>query len=103
LTRNLSFKSKEENVRITSQSPKEIIKSLQKEGFKEILIAGGGKTNSGFLKEKLIDEIYLDIEPIIVENGVPLFAENNFEAKLKLIGTKKLSPNEIQLHYKVIK
>ena len=85
------------------KSPKEAISMLKKKGFGKVLVAGGGKLNSSFMKQKLIDEIYLDIEPIIFGRGIQLFKEDIFEAKLKLIGTKKLNFNTIQLHYKIIK
>ena len=55
------------------------------------------------LLENLIDELYLDVEPIVFGTGIRLFKEEDFEAKLKLVETKKLSANEMQLHYEVIK
>ncbi len=76
---------------------------LKKKGFKTALVGGGGKLNSAFMKDGLVDEIYLDIEPLIFGKGIKLFADAKFEASLELIGIKKLSKNEIQLHYKVKK
>jgi riboflavin biosynthesis pyrimidine reductase len=67
------------------------------------LVAGGGKLNGSFMKEGLIDDIYLDVEPTILGNGIKLFGDRELEKKLRLIGMKRLSRNEIQLHYKVIK
>lgn len=86
-----------------AKSPQEALNILEKQKFKTIMVCGGGGLNSSFVKEDLVDEIYLDIEPIIFGRGIKLFAEANFETKLELIGTKKLSKNEIQLHYKVKK
>ena len=71
--------------------------------FETVIIAGGGILNSSFLKEGLIDELYLDIEPIAFGKGINVFENEDFEANLELLETKQLSPNEIQLHYKVIK
>ncbi len=84
-----------------AHSPKGALRLLK--DFKEIVVAGGGLLNSSFMKENLIDEIYLDVEPILFGRGIRLFAEDDFETKLELIGTKKLSNSEIQLHYKVKK
>ncbi len=86
---------------LTAISPKEALKMLKK--FKEIIVAGGGILNNSFLAENLIDEIYLDVEPIIISKGIPLFNGKEFERKLKLIGQKKIGENEIQLHYEVLK
>ena len=82
-------------------SPEESLDKLK--DFETVIIAGGGILNSSFLKEGLVDEIYLDIEPIIIGKGISIFENKDFEIKLELLETRQLSPNEIQLHYKVIK
>jgi len=86
-----------------AKSPKEALKILKEKNFAKALIAGGGILKSSFMKEKLIDKIYLDIEPSVFGKGIKLFSDNDFEAKLELIGTKSLSKNTIQLHYKILK
>lgn len=83
------------------KTPKDALSLLA--DFEEVLIVGGGILNTSFLKEKLIDEIYLDIEPIIFGKGIPLFSPENINFDLKLIDTKKISDNTLQLHYQVIK
>lgn len=103
MTKTTSLKSDNPNITFTNQSPKKTLELLQEQGFNEALITGGGKLNSSFIKENLIDEIYIDIEPTILGKGIKLFSDGDFEANLELIETKKLSPNEIQLHYKVKK
>lgn len=83
------------------KSPKEALEFLKDQ--KQVVVAGGGILNAAFLAENLIDEIYLDVEPALIGKGIPLFRDRNFAANLELIDTKKLSKNEIQLHYKVVK
>ncbi|MDO8664717.1 MAG: dihydrofolate reductase family protein [Candidatus Liptonbacteria bacterium] len=82
-------------------SPKEAIKNLEERGVEEAIVGGGSILNSSFMAENLIDEIYLDVEPIIFGEGIPLFAAGDFEKKLELIEIKNISDNEIQLHYRV--
>lgn len=82
---------------------KTIIRYLEEKGYTKVLVAGGGKTNGSFLKAGLIDEIFLDIEPTVFGKGIRLFGETDFEKKLKLLGVKKFSKDEVQLHYKVLK
>jgi len=84
-----------------ARSPQEALEILK--DFATVMVAGGGLLNSSFLKKNLIDEIYLDIEPIILEDGIKLFEKNNVSLNLELLGTKAISKNEIQLYYKVIK
>lgn len=86
-----------------ANSPQEALEILEKQGFEKALVAGGGKTNRSFLKENLIDEIYLDVEPMIYGEGISLFNSTNSKLDLELIGQKMLNKNTIQLHYKVIK
>lgn len=69
----------------------------------EVVVAGGGILNNSFIEKNLIDEIYIDIEPIIITKGIPLFKGKGVEIKLELVGQKKISENEIQLYYRVIK
>lgn len=84
------------------KTPKEALDVLKEKDFNKVLVAGGGMINSLFLQQNLIDEMYLDIEPIIFGSGINLFKECDFEAKLELISTKQLSKNTIQLYYKLI-
>jgi len=91
------------NVVFTNKKPKEVIKMLYDEGFEEILVAGGSILNTSFMKENLVDEIYIDVMPFAFGKGIKLFAEDDFEAELELIGTKMTSKNEILLHYRVKK
>ena len=84
-------------------SPSEALELLKNKGFKETLIAGGSKLNSSFFKENLIDEMYLDIEPFIFGSGINLFSDIDFDTKLKLLKTKHLSDETIQLHYSIVK
>jgi dihydrofolate reductase len=92
----------DENI-ITVGSPKEAVDVLKEKGFNEFVVAGGGILNSSFLKEGLIDEIYLDVESLIFGKGIKLFSDDDFSVKLELLDVKKISKNLIQVHYKVIK
>lgn len=92
-----------DKVLITDKTPEEIIEILKQKRFTTAFLAGGGQLNSSFAKENLIDEIYLDVEPLVFGKGIKIFADGDFEFELELIETKKLNPNTIQLHYKVIK
>jgi dihydrofolate reductase len=86
-----------------AKSPKDALAILRKRNMKEALIAGGGTLNASCMKEGLVDEMYLDIEPVLFGEGINLFSGKKFEADLKLLGIKKLSKNELQFHYRVMK
>jgi len=84
-----------------ARNPKEALDIIAKHEFKTALVGGGGQINSLFMKQNLVDEIYLDVEPLVFGKGVKLFADSEFEAKLELLEVKKMSDNLVQLHYKV--
>lgn len=86
-----------------ARSPQQALNYLKAKGFETAFIAGGGQLNGSFMAASLVDEVYLTIEPLIFGRGIELFSEAAFENKLELIETIKLSANELQLHYHVIK
>ena len=87
----------------TNKSPREILNMLEGNKYNTAFLAGGGQLNTSFAKEKMIDEIYLDVEPLVFGKGIKIFAEENFEIELKLLEIKKLNQDTVQLHYIVIK
>ena len=90
-----------DNVLITDAAPKKIIKALSKKGFKTAFLAGGGALNASFLREGLVNEMYLDVEPLIFGKGIQVVAPSEFEYELELLGVKNLNKDTVQLHYLV--
>lgn len=94
---------------IVKNSVQTLLKDLNKNGYKNVLVEGGPTLLGSFLKENLIDEIFLTIAPKIygtqdkttltLVEGV-LFSPPQIK-KLKLVFCKKLG-NELFLRYKII-
>lgn len=84
-----------------AHTPQEALELLK--DYPEVIVGGGGHLNSAFLKEKLIDEMYLDVEPKLIGDGIRLFEDLDNDYQLVLLDTKNISPNVVQLHYKVAK
>jgi len=91
------------NVIFTGKKPKEVLKMLEEKGFQEALVIGGGHINASFVKQKLVEELVLDIEPSIFVKGVHIFEGKEIAARLKLIEARQVSPEEARLVYKVEK
>ena len=87
---------------LLTNSPQHALDLVKHLGFKQALLVGGATLNSAFLKEKLIDEIVLNIEPYLLGKGIKTF-EGNFESELKLLDLKKLKSGIVQLEYQVKK
>ena len=84
-------------------SPSDALEKLSQKGFKKVLVTGGGNINSAFTKENLLDEIILNVEPVFVGKGIPLFASEDFELKAKLTSVSKLGASIVTLHYEILK
>lgn len=89
-----------EDVEATDLSPADLIKKLQDDGFESIAICGGAQIYGLFLKEKLITDIYLTVEPVLFGSGVPLSLGADL-TKLELVETKNLNQDSVLLHYTV--
>jgi dihydrofolate reductase len=59
-------------VEYTALPPKELLKTLEIRGFTEVAICGGAEVYDLFLRSKLIDQLFLTIEPIAFGSGIPL-------------------------------
>lgn len=100
ISKNESFKASDGY--ITANSPQDAIDKLEKKGLNWILVIGGATINSAFMKEGLISEIILNIEPFVLGKGIKLFSEDDFENRLKFIGSKEIGEGIIQVRYEVI-
>jgi dihydrofolate reductase len=95
--------NKLKNAMFTGARPKEVLKALEKMGFKTVILYGGAKANSSFLKADLVDEFYLYVIPAAFGKGMTLFEEVGLETKLKLLKIDRFSGGVIGLRYKVIR
>lgn len=87
----------------TNEPLRTLISRLEKEGYHKAAVIGGSSVNAQFLKENLIDEIILSVEPFVFGKGLPLFAPVDCERKAILTKIEKLNDNTITLYYSVIK
>jgi len=82
--------------------------TLLQKNICEILVEAGGKLNTSFIKEKLVDELNLFICPSVMidNNGINIFNSNEQQAiensiQLSLIETQTFD-NDIFVKYKVL-
>ncbi|HLM83723.1 MAG TPA: dihydrofolate reductase family protein [Candidatus Bathyarchaeia archaeon] len=99
ITKNKDFQVG--NKYIIANSPADAVGKLKGKGYDKILLTGGATINSAFMKERLIDEVILNVEPFLLGNGIPVFSNEDFENKLKLQSSEKLDDGIIQLRYKI--
>lgn len=75
----------------TNQSPAQLVAHYEKEGIKQMLIVGGPHLATSFFKAKLIDELWLTIEPKIFGTGGNFVINENLNIDLQLISVDKVN------------
>ena len=90
-----------ENVKWVTGEPEKVLADLEKEGCKSAILGGGTYMNTQFLERKLIDEIWLTIEPKIFGDGLGVFG-GDFDVDLKLIDVLKINNDSLIVKYRVI-
>lgn len=75
----------------TNEDPKELVKRLEKQGFKELLLVGGGGFNTTFYKAGLVDELWLTLEPRIFGKGKMIVDQTPIDIALTLESVKELN------------
>lgn len=86
---------------LLADSPKDAIEKAVAQGFESAILTGGSTINSAFMVENLIDEVIINIEPVILGSGIPVFGESEFEKYLSLVETVKITDDILQVRYKV--
>lgn len=89
-----------EGAETTQKEPVALIKELESRGFKELAVCGGSHIYTMFMKAKVVDYIYLTIEPILFGHGIRLFNED-LQFKLNLISAGQGENGSLLLEYKV--
>ena len=91
------------NTELAKGDLKDEITKLKYQKDKDILVYGGASFDSSLIKEKLIDEFYLFVNPIVMGNGKTIFKDIKEIQKLTLIESKVFYCGLVLLHYEVKK
>lgn len=81
-----------------SGPPRALAERLEREGVRRVYLDGGVLIR-GFLREGLVDELTIDLVPIVLGAGRPLFASGLPELPLRLLGAKSFPSGLVQLRF----
>jgi dihydrofolate reductase len=101
-----NYKRKEvpHQVEFTSRSPQQLVERYSYEGYEEMMVVGGTQVATSFLKEGLIDEIWLTLEPKIFGTGGNFAMAENLDISLKLLNINQVNEQgTFILKYEVVK
>jgi len=74
----------------TDESPENLLRRLG-DSDDNILIVGGPQIATLFLKDQLIDELWLTVEPKIFGSGASIVTEERFDIDLKLLSSELIN------------
>ncbi|VFJ13658.1 dihydrofolate reductase family protein [Candidatus Nitrosocosmicus franklandus] len=96
-------KSEWPNTKIATGDLKEEITKLKRQDGGDIIVYGGASFDSALIKENLIDEYYLFVNPVAIGNGKTIFKDLKEIRKLSLVESIAFDSGTVLLHYEVEK
>jgi dihydrofolate reductase len=90
-----------DGVEYTAEPPERVIASLENRGYESVVIGGGASVYRAFLDAKLVDEIWLTVEPLAFGAGISLFGDAPLELRLTLLSVERLGEQGAHLRYRV--
>jgi dihydrofolate reductase len=85
-----------------ADSPQAAIEYLKSKGFESALVGGGALLDSSMLSEGLVNELYINILPVLTGPGVTISGGDDSFARLELLESHTLTPSITQLHYTLL-
>ena len=88
---------------LLATSPYDALAKLSKKGIQRALIVGGGNINAAFAKANLLDEIILNVNPVFIGKGMPVFTGQDFMMRSQLSAVEQYDNGIVTLRYQVSK
>jgi len=92
---------KAKGVKIISEDAADFVRKLKNEKGKDICVMGGGVLARSLFEADLIDEIGINVHPVLLGSGIPLFHEMKRQIDLELVKCQQLKNGCVVLTYKV--
>jgi dihydrofolate reductase len=93
----------EQGVEIISEDAVAFVRGLKEQPGKDICCMGGGELAKSLFEAGLIDEISLNVHPVLLGSGIPLFLAMNRQVDLELLESRVLKGGCVLLSYRVKK
>ncbi|MDQ4072897.1 MAG: dihydrofolate reductase family protein [Thermoproteota archaeon] len=94
-------KSQWNNTDIATGDLKDEINKLKTQNGGDIIVYGGASLDSSLIKENLIDEYYLFVNPVAIGNGKTIFKDLEDIRKFNLVESIAFDSGIVLLHYEV--
>lgn len=100
LSNNLEFEDKHEQVKVLPLDVEQV-QRLKQEAETDIYLCGGGQLAGWLLSNKLLDEVKIKLNPVIIGAGTKLFEGVKKNYGLTLLGDEKYEDGMKILHYSI--
>ena len=90
---------KREGFEVVGGSLKAFVKKLKGRPGKDIYLGGGGGLARSFLREDLVDELFLGVSPTLLGDGIPAFPGKFPQRDFKLTECKSYANGSVGLRY----
>jgi dihydrofolate reductase len=91
------------DVELVSGDAVDFVSELKNQPGKDICVMGGGLLAKSLLEAGLIDELGLNIHPVILGSGIPLFHEMKKQIDLELVESRVLKNGCVYVLYRVLR
>ncbi|HEY3453124.1 MAG TPA: dihydrofolate reductase family protein [Bryobacteraceae bacterium] len=90
---------KREGYEVVNGSLTTFVRKLKRRSGKDIYLGGGGELARSFLREDLVDELFIGLVPILLGDGIPGFPGKFPQRDFKLTECKSYSNGSVALRY----
>ncbi|HQM15639.1 MAG TPA: dihydrofolate reductase family protein [Candidatus Woesebacteria bacterium] len=80
----------ERSLRTITGDPKQIVQQLGKDGISQLAVCGGSFVYTHFLAARVVNKMFVTIEPVVFGNGIKLFNQPCLQ-RMKLISSLRLN------------
>jgi dihydrofolate reductase len=103
LTKSVAIPGGWDTAEVVSGNFIEQINQLKSKPGKNILVYGGATLVSSLIKERLIDEFHILVNPVALGNGLSIFKTIEDKQNMILLQSKSFSCGMVLLQYKLIR
>jgi dihydrofolate reductase len=92
---------RKKGVQLVNDDAGEFVRRLKEEPGKGICVFGGGDFARALFAAGVIDEVGLNVQPILLGSGIPMFLDAGRRVALELTQNRTLQGGSIYMHYRV--
>jgi len=91
------------NTTLVKENLTEAVMKIKQQPGEEVLIFGSPRLTHSLAKLGLIDQYHMNLNPVVLGKGMPLFAPDNGTTKLNLLKSERFECGVLGLRYEVVR